>query len=50
MISATFHKGKWVKIVQHEEEIFYFIYNKDLDNAVISSEIIYKHWSIVERY
>ena len=51
MSTVTLHKDKLAKAVLHEEKILDFIlYNRVLCNVVTNNEIIYKLWSIDERY
>ena len=47
----TLHQGKSSKTISYESEIFdYVYYNRALGNAVTSNEIIFKLWSIDEKY
>ena len=45
------HQAKIALTIKHENEIFDFIlYNRALGNIVTSSQIIYKLWSINDKY
>ena len=49
--SITLHQVKVILTITHENKILDFIlYNRELGNVVISSQIIYKLLSINEKY
>ena len=51
MSTITLHQGKSSKTISYESEILdYVYYNRALGNAVTSNEIIFKLWSINEKY
>ena len=51
MSTITLHQGKSSKTISYESEILdYVYYNRALGNAVTSNEIIFKLWSIDEKY
>ena len=50
MSAVVLHNGKLTKTVPHEEILDFILYNIALSNAVTSNEIIYRLWSIDERY
>ena len=51
MSTTTLHQGKSSKKISYESEILdYVYYNRALGNAITSNEIIFKLWSIDEKY
>ena len=51
MSTINLHQGKSSKTISYESEILdYVYYNRALGNAVTSNEIIFKLWSIDEKY
>ena len=50
MSTVALHKGKLAKSISHKEILDFILHNRALGNAAASNEIIYKLWSIGERY
>ena len=51
MSTITLHQGKFSKTISYESEILdYVYYNRAFGNTVTSNEIIFKLWSINEKY
>ena len=49
--TITLHQAKVVLTITHENEILDFVlFNRALGNVVTSNQIIYKFWSIDEKY
>ena len=49
--TITLHQTKVALTITHENEILDFVlYNWALDNVVSSNQILYKLWSIDEKY